>query len=314
MRSVGSLEPLAASPSAAVSLRMAVAARLSDYLELTKPRILLLVLVTVTVGYILGSAGEWAWWPWLHAVAGIGLVAAGTSAFNQLLERDTDARMERTRSRPLPAGRLLPIEAGVFGLAATLGGCVYLAVRVNLPTALLTAATFLLYTFLYTPLKRKTSLCTTIGAIPGALPPVLGWTAADGGLVTGAWLLFAILFLWQFPHFLAIAWLYREEYVRAGLRMVPPGRTGPSTAGWLAALYALALLPISLLPAQTGSALAGDGYFLTALVLGLGYLACAVRFLLSQSRQTARSLLWSSLIYLPLLLLSLTWDHLQLLS
>ncbi len=311
MRAAESVPSYTQARSVSIPLRATVAAKLADYLELTKPRIALLVLVTVTVGFILGSSGSWRLIPLLHALFGIALVAAGSSALNQFLERATDARMDRTAERPLPAGRLAPAEVLCFGLATGFFGSLYLALTLNLLTALLTVVTLLLYVAVYTPLKRVTPLCTAVGAIPGALPPVLGWAAACGTLDVGAGLLFAILYLWQFPHFLAIGWLYRNQYTHAGLRMSPAKQPTRCVTGFMCVAYTLALLPASLLPSRF--ALAGESYFLTAVVLGLGYLACAVRFLLSESDRTARGLIWSSLVYLPLLLLSLTWDHFQLL-
>ena len=295
-----------------ISLRTSVAAKLADYLELTKPRIAVLVLVSVTVGFVLGSAGNWRVVPLLHALLGIGLVAAGSSALNQFLERRIDAHMDRTAHRPLPAGRILPGEVLLFGLSACVLGSLYLAATVNAVTAVLAMLTLLLYVMIYTPLKRVTALCTAVGAISGAMPPVLGWTAAGGRLEAEAFVLFGILFLWQFPHFLAIAWIYHSEYSRAGLRMLPAYRPSLRMAGFLSVGYVLCLLPVSLLPSRF--ALAGSSYFLAATVLGIGYLVCAIRFALTESPQTARGLVLSSLLYLPLLLLALTWDHLQLLS
>jgi protoheme IX farnesyltransferase len=292
-------------------LRAIVTARFSDYLELTKPRIAALVMVTVTVGYVLGSAGTWSLWPLLHAMIGIGLVAASSSALNQFSERHTDARMDRTADRPLPAGRLLPTEVLLFGLTSGSLGCLYLAAFVNLTTAAICGLTWLLYVAVYTPLKRHTSLCTAVGAIPGALPPVLGWTAAGGPLGREAFALFAILFLWQFPHFLAIAWLYREQYARAGLRMLPAAEPPSRVTGFLCVSYALVLLPVSLLPAFCG--LAGPSYFIAAGVLGISYAVAALRFMFDERTETARGLLWASLVYLPALLLALTCNHLQLL-
>lgn len=315
MRGVGSAPPYSPPRSAGISARTVLLGRLADYLELTKPRIALLVLITVTVGHLLASAGQWDVSALLHAVLGIGLVAAGSSALNQIVERKTDARMARTANRPVPTGRLSLAEASLFGLAAGGIGTLYLAVAVNALTAALAAAALLLYAAVYTPLKRTTSLCTTVGAIPGALPPVLGWTAAGGNLDHGALALFGILFLWQFPHFLAIGWLHRRDYVQAGLRMLPgsPRRTAPArVTGLLALGYSLALIPVSLLPAQFG--LAGRGYSLAAAALGLGFVIAAGRFLREASDRSARSLLWASLIYLPLLLMVLTWDHLRLLQ
>lgn len=287
------------------------AARLADFVELTKPRISAMVLVTVTVGYTLATHGVWEWSVLLPALLGIALVASASSAWNQWLERRTDARMPRTASRPLPSGRLSGTEVLAFGLGCAFAGTLLLATLVNLLTATLTLATLLLYVGVYTPLKRHTSLCTAIGAIPGALPPVLGWTAAGGQLDSGALALFAILFLWQFPHFLAIAWLYREQYEGAGLRMLPRTQS-TRVVGLLAVTYAAVLLPASLLPHSV--TLAGDLYLLVAVLLGVMYLAAAIRFAVQESRTAARNLLWVSLVYLPALLFALTFDHLRLLS
>lgn len=302
----------AACDARVVSARSGLVVRLADYLTLTKPRIALLALVTVTAGYALGSADRWQWLPLVHALFGIGLVAAGSSALNQFFERDSDALMRRTADRPLPAGRLAPAEVLLFSLTTGAVGAIYLALFVNAATAVLSTATLLLYAAVYTPLKRHTAFATAVGAIPGALPPVLGWAASGAALDAGAFSLFAILFLWQFPHFLAIAWMYREEYARAGLRMLPGRGRTPRVVGLLAVGYALALLPLSLLPAR--SALAGDVYQLVALGLGVAYVAAAARFAWNETQRTARGLLWTSLIYLPVLLVTLVWDHFRLLS
>ena len=299
-----------AEASVPIPWSVAIASRLADYLELTKPRISVMVLISVSVGFALASEGSVQFPLLAHALFGIALVAAGSSALNQFLERESDGLMPRTATRPLPSGRLLPIEVLGFGVTAGLLGFSYLASFVNLATALLSGLTLLVYVFLYTPLKRTSPLCTALGAVPGALPPVLGWTAAGGEWGAGALCLFGILYLWQFPHFLAIAWLYREEYAKAGLKMLPSAR--PGVTGFLAAGYALALLPISLLPSRSG--LAGEAYFLAALILGVGYLFCAASFMRQESQKTARRLLWSSLVYLPVLLFVLTWDHFRLLQ
>lgn len=296
----------------AASSRSLVMSRLADYLELTKPRIAVMVLITVTIGYLLGSAGAYSPIPLLHALAGIALVAAASSALNQYFEQATDARMDRTADRPLPAGRLLPIEVLLFGITTGTSGFLWLLLAVNPLTAWLCLSTLILYAFVYTPLKRSTSLCTAIGAIPGALPPVLGWTAAGGQIDGSAFALFAIMYLWQFPHFLAIAWLYRRQYSGAGLRMLPARSATPGLTGWMCIAYALALLPVSFLPERL--ALAGTGYLLAAALLGIGYLLASVRFAVRESVASARGLLYTSLIYLPLLLLALTWDHLRLLQ
>lgn len=294
------------------STRSAALIRLSDYVALTKPRISMLVLLTVTAGYALGSGDAWQGLSLVHALFGIALVAAGSSALNQFFERDTDALMRRTATRPLPAGRLSPAEVLWFGLIAGAGGTAYLAAFVNAPTAILSATTFLLYAGVYTPLKRKTTLNTAIGAVPGALPPVLGWVAAGAPLDAGAFSLFAILFLWQFPHFLAIAWIYRDEYSRAGLKMIPGSPPAPRVTGLMAVGYALALLPLGLYPAFCG--LAGSAYIVVALILGIAYLFASVRFAADESHRTARGLLWTSLVYLPMLFTVLAWDHFRLLS
>jgi protoheme IX farnesyltransferase len=224
--------------------------------------------------------------------------------------------MRRTANRPLPAGRLRPVEVGVFGIASALVGLSVLFLTVNATTALLALITLVLYVGAYTPLKKYTALSTAVGAIPGALPPVLGWAASGAELGWSAFALFAVLFVWQFPHFLAIAWLYRREYEAAGLKMLP-GRVEAddrrrSLAGFLACAYAAVLVPVSLLPGQLE--LAGGAYRVAALLLSLGYLAAAIRFVAHESRDTARGLLYSSLVYLPALLAVLTWDHLRLLT
>jgi len=297
------------------TMRSAVLSRFADYAELTRPRIALMALLTVTVGYTIAASTSWRLEPLLHAFFGVGLVAAASSALNQWAERDTDLQMSRTSERPLPAKRISPGEVLLFGILAGVSGCAYLFLTVNGLTAVLALATLLLYVGLYTPLKRHSGVCTIVGAVAGALPPVLGWTAAGGTLDSGAFALFSILFLWQFPHFLAIGWLYRDDYRQAGLRMLPVSHAEPRVTGVIAVIYALALVPVSLLPSELAIAesFAGDGYTRAALLLGVGYVVYAVRFSLKESAGSARDLLWASLIYLPVLLAALTWDHFQLL-
>lgn len=285
-------------------------ARFSDYFELIKPRISTMALVSVALGYTLASAHSWSLLPLIHAMLGIGCVAVGCNSLNQLLEIKSDALMTRTANRPLPSGRLALSEVLIFGIAAALFGIFYLAIMVNLLTAFLSMMTLVLYVLVYTPLKRFTSLCTTIGAIPGAMPPILGWTAAGGNLNTSSFTIFAIMFFWQFPHFLAIAWLYRHQYHQAGLKMLPAADPTRGMIGWMCVIYATLLIPVSLLPQYVS--LAGTLYSAVALVLGVGYLIFSIRFLSDESRKTARELIWYSLIYLPVLLLTLTWDRLQL--
>jgi len=301
-------------PAQPVALRKdtALQSMLLGYLELSKPRIAVVSLVTVAIGFLLGSQGSWQPVMLLHALAGIALVATASSAFNQLFEITTDQKMKRTASRPLPSGVLTAREVLLFASATGVGGVCYLAWQVNSTTAILALATCLIYAGCYTPLKCVTSLCTTVGAVAGALPPVLGWTAAGGALNSGALSLFAILFVWQFPHFLAIAWLYRQEYKQAGLQMIPKAAEyRKRVVGTLAVGYALVLIPVSLLPAH--AELAGRGYTFAAAILGMGYLFCTARFAWNETKQTARDLIRSSLLYLPALLLVMLWDHWRLL-
>ncbi len=277
--------------------------RLAAYLELTKPRIGIMVLVTVATGFLLGARGGAHPSTLILTMFGTGLVAGGASAWNQYLERARDLRMRRTASRPLPSGRLAPVEAAVFGLVLTVAGLAILGLGVNVVSAALALLTFLLYVAVYTPLKPLTTLNTAVGAIPGALPPVIGWAAATGRLGAEAWALFAIVFLWQFPHFLAIAWIYRDDYGRAGYRMLPTVDPLGAITGRQAAGYALALIPVGLLPAIVG--LAGGLYFAGAFGLGLAYLYYAVRFWSGVTDQSARHLLRASFVYLPAILMLL---------
>ncbi len=286
--------------------------RVADYIEIAKLRISLMVLMTVSVGYFLALRGPASYLTLLNAWVGVSLAAIGASAINQWIERETDGRMRRTRNRPLPMKRLAPAEVLIFGFASAGLGVTYMLLTVNPLTAAMTGLTFVLYAGVYTPLKRVTSLCTAVGAIPGALPPVLGWLSAGGELDWMAFALFGVLFLWQFPHFLAIAWLYKDEYCAAGLRMLPAGKSMPHVTGLLAVVYALGLIPVSLLPAYFGAA--GMVYSVVAMVLGAAYLAASVGFAWEESRTSARRVLWTSLVYLPVLLMVLTWDHLRLLD
>ena len=278
----------------------------ADFLMLTKPRVVLMVLVTTAVGYYLGSSGVLNGLRLLHTLLGTALAAGGTIALNQYLERDRDALMERTRLRPLPDGRLEPLEALTFGVGITLAGVVYLGLAVGPLTALVTALTAGSYLFLYTPLKGKTTLCTIPGAISGALPPVAGWVAARGDFGPGAWVLFAILFLWQIPHSLGIAWVYREDYARAGIRLLPVVEPEGRSTGRQIVSNCLALLAVGLLPTLIG--LTGSVYFLGALVLGMGLLGCGVSLAISRSVVDARRLVFASLVYLPALLVLMTFN------
>jgi len=280
--------------------------RALNFLELTKPRVVVMILVTTVVGYHLGSQGAGDYLRLLNTLIGIALAAGGTMALNQFLEREVDARMERTRLRPLPDGRLTPIEALAFGAAITGVGVLYLAVAVGLLAGTVTAATVALYLFAYTPLKLRTPLCVVVGAIPGALPPVTGWVAARGELGLGAWVLFAILFLWQLPHTLAIARLHRDDYARAGIRVLPVVDPDGTSTERQIVTGCLALLAVGLLPTLIG--LTGRVYFFGALTLGVLFLGCGMAQAISRSVPTARRLLVASLLYLPTLLALMAFD------
>jgi protoheme IX farnesyltransferase len=281
--------------------------RLADYIELAKPRISVMVLVTVAAGALLGSSGSLDWWLLWHTLLGTALVAAGASALNQFLERDSDALMERTENRPLPAGRLQPSEVLVVGSLLGAAGIAYLAIALPRPLAAVTATfTFFCYVFVYTPLKRRTSLNTLVGAVPGALPPVIGWAAVRGSIDWDILGLFAILFIWQVPHFLAIAWIYREDYGRAGLRMLPVVDRQGAVTGRQMIAYTCALVPASLSPLVLGQA--GVVYFVGAIALGVGFLAFTIAFLRKRSIERARGVLRASLVYLPVLLALLLLD------
>jgi heme o synthase len=276
--------------------------RLADLIELTKPRITFLVLITTLVGFYMGAREGINFLLLLHAIIGTGLVASGASALNQYFERDLDARMVRTRNRPLPDGRLLPNEALLFSAFVSAAGVAYLLYFVNAWTAALGAATLAGYVLVYTPLKTRTALCTLIGAFPGAAPPLMGWTAARGEIDAVALSLFAILFLWQMPHFFAIAWIYTEDYTRAGFSIhVSGGRTGRQII-----FFCCALIPISILPTILG--LTGMVYFAGAILFGFVYLGYGIAVALFRSNTYAHRLLRVSVLYLPALLVLMMLD------
>jgi len=282
--------------SASASLVVARRAVVADYLELTKPRITLMVMMTALVGYVMGARGPVDLSRLALALAGTGLVAGGASALNMLLERRTDALMLRTRNRPIPAGRLRGSEALAFGLALTLAGLGVLRFGAGGLAAAVALLTWATYLFAYTPLKTRTSLSTIVGAFPGALPPVIGWTAARGQLEPGAVVLFAILFLWQIPHFLAIAWIYREDYARGGLPMLPVLDPAGVLTGRQAVANSFALLLVSLVPTMAG--LAGRAYLVGAVVLGLAFTGVAVASAVRRTLPAARALFLASVVYL----------------
>lgn len=291
------------------SLRTRVTALLRDYSELTKLRVTTLIIMTAWCGYFFGAhrAGEsWFSFGLLHALIGIGLVSSGTAALNEVMEHDVDGHMRRTALRPIPAGRMTLAHALIVGLVMSIGGSFYLAIFANPLTGLLTFLTSAVYLAAYTPLKRVSPVCTFVGAFPGAMPGVLGWTAARGRLEWETLVLFAILFVWQFPHFFSIAWLYREDYEKGGIKMLPVvEEDGRSTARRILA-YSIALIPISILPSYFG--MAGKVYLVGALLLGCAMLYFGVRLAFlnlplgaARSKMRARRVLQATVIYLPLL-------------
>jgi heme o synthase len=276
----------------------------ADYFALTKPGISFMTGATALAGYVLGSGGRIDWDRLVHTVIGTCLVSAGACALNMLLEIDVDARMQRTEKRPLPSKRLRPGEALFFGALLAVAGVLYLAATVNFLTASLAGLTLSVYLYLYTPLKKITALCTAVGAVAGALPPVMGWSAATGSLGGGAWALFAILFFWQYPHFLALAWIYREDYARAGLYMLPSPDSAP--AGGILA-NSVALLAVSALPWLLG--LTGTLYLGTALALGALFFGAGWTFFRERTVSRARRVFFASVLYLPLLLTALVFNR-----
>ncbi len=287
-------------------------ARIVDYVQLAKPRIAVMAMVTVAVGYFVGAQGIVRLAELSSACFGILLIAAACNFLNQSIEKDTDGLMRRTEGRPVASGRISAREVFFVGLLFASGGTTWLWYSTNVTTSVLAAITLALYVCVYTPLKRVSFLCTIIGAVAGALPPVLGWAAAGGKLDGGALALFLLLFVWQFPHFLAIATIYRQDYESAGLRMLPMLGGNRSAAGLVSVVYASVLIPISLLVWHQG--LAGSAYVTVAVIGGLAYLISSCRFLFDQTHQRARELLLCSIVYLPTLLLTITWDHYRLLS
>lgn len=281
--------------------QLSLGERVAAYAELTKPRITFLIVLTSAAGFALATKGRIDFVALATAMVGIALLSSGIATLNQYIERDLDGLMRRTADRPLPSGKLTAWEALAFGVGLTVLAELYLAVLVNPLTALLGLTVIAGYLFGYTPLKTRTSLSTLVGAFPGAVPPLIGWTAASGQISLEAWVLFAILFLWQFPHFLAIAWMYREDYARAGILMLPVVEPEGRITAQQIVVYTLMLLPVSLLPALLG--ISGRLYLYGAIILGLLFLYSSIRAALSQSRQEARKLLLASVVYLPLLFL-----------
>lgn len=272
--------------------------RVSDYWALTKPEVNFLVLASALAGFYLGSRGPLNLSLLVHTLLGTLLVASGTATLNQFIEREADAQMRRTARRPLPAGRLAPGEALGFGLLLSAAGGLYLWLAVNALSSLLALLTLGAYLLCYTPLKKRTPLCTLVGAFPGAMPPLIGWAAARGNLSFEAWVLYAIVFFWQFPHFLAIAWIYREDYARGGLLMLPADDPEGRGAVRQILITLFALLPVSLIPVFRGQV--GLTYFLGSLALGSAFLYCGAQLARSRTKMLARRLLMASIVYLPL--------------
>jgi len=281
--------------------------RALDYVELTKPRLVLMVLVTTFVGFYMGSQDVPEYLRLLNTVIGTALAAGGTLALNQAVESDIDAVMERTKHRPLPDGRVQTSECVLFGTALVVLGLMLLALTVNLLSALLTAIVVVTYLFLYTPLKQKTPLCSLVGAVPGALPPMIGWAAARNDLGLEAGILFAVLYLWQIPHNLAIARLYRDDFARGGICFLPVVDSRGRSTGRHVIIHCLALLVVSLMPTLIG--FAGMLYYGTAIVLGVLFLVYGCRLALSPSTSSARQLLFASLFYLPILFFVMALDR-----
>jgi protoheme IX farnesyltransferase len=281
-----------------------------DYLELTKPRITWLIVMSTAIGYYFGHSGPWSVLSVLHTLIGTALMASGTAALNQWFERDADLLMNRTKFRPLPSGRVHPGPALWFGIALAFTGTLELGFGVNWLCSALCVLALVMYLFLYTPLKQKTWWSTTIGAFPGAMPPLIGFAGAAGKLTADAWALGAILFLWQFPHFYAIAWMYREDYQRAGIKMLPVVEPDGVSTSRQIILYSLFLIPISLLPKWLG--MAGSLYLVGALALGVWFLYSGVQVALDRTRLKARRVLLTSVIYLPVLYALMVFDPVRL--
>jgi len=281
--------------------------RAMDYISLTKPELTFLSVLTALAGYYVGAGGVLQGIGLLHTLFGTALVGGGSGALNQYIERRHDARMKRTENRPLPSGRIAPLEALLFGLLLSLGGILYLAVCVNTLTASLASVTCVTYLLLYTPLKRLTPMATLVGGIPGALPPVMGWTAATNGIGSGALILFGILFFWQMPHFLSLAWMYRKDYARAGYRLLAVVDGEGRRTGAHAVLHTCLLIPVSLLLVGEGGV--GLIYGVSAFLLGAGFLLFALHLLSRRTSGAGRRLFFASLMYLPALMLAMVLDR-----
>jgi heme o synthase len=281
--------------------------KLAAFFELTKPRIAFMLVLTSAAGFYLGSQGNFDFLLFFNSIIGITLLAFGVATLNQFIERRTDALMERTAKRPIPTQKVTPAEALVFGLILTVSAEIYLAFLVNALTAVLGLIVIVGYVLLYTPLKTKTSASTAIGAIPGAMPPLMGWTSSANEITLGAWVLFALLFLWQFPHFLAIAWMYKEQYRKAGILMLPVVEPEGKLTAIQIVTFTLMLIPISLAPFFIG--VAGEIYLVGASILGLWFLISSIQTARAKSVEKARKLLLVSVLYLPIIFALMVFNH-----
>ena len=296
--------------SDSIDIRAAKHSRVRDYIELTKSLITWLIIMSTAVGYYFGHTGAWSLWPLIHTMIGTALIASGTAALNQWYECDADRQMRRTQSRPLPAGRLKSIEALWFGVGLAIVGGLELGLGVNWLSSGLGILTLMVYLFLYTPLKQKTWWSTTVGAVPGAMPPLIGFAAAADKLTPEACVLGAILFLWQFPHFYAIAWMYREDYSRAGIRMLPVVEPGGESTERQILFFSTILIPISLLPKWMG--MPGTIYMVGVIALGLLFLYSGIRVALDRTKVRSRRVLLASVVYLPVLYALMVLDPIRL--
>lgn len=286
---------------------ISISGKISAYFELTKPRIAFMLVLTSAAGFYLGAPEGFNLSLFLNSMAAITLLAFGVATLNQYIERDIDTKMERTVTRPLPTGRVTPTEALIFGILLCVIAEIYLYFAVNLLTAILGLIVIVGYVFLYTPLKTRTTASTAIGAIPGAMPPLMGWTASANDITLGAWFLFALLFLWQFPHFLAIAWMYKEQYAKAGIKMLPVIEKDGKVTAQQIVLFTVMLLPISLAPFFVG--FSGLIYLIGAIVLGIWFLIVAVQTAKAKSVEKARKLLLVSVLYLPVIFALMVLNH-----
>lgn len=289
------------SETIAVDVRSGFGGALRDYMELSKARIVFMILITTGAGFLL--AGSFAWLAFVNTLIGTALVAGGTNALNQFWERDLDARMARTRKRPLPSGRISDRAALVYSVGISVVGIVYLALAVNPLASVLTLSTLLSYVFIYTPMKTRSTWCTLIGAVPGAMPPLIGWAGATGSLSVSAWLMFGLMFMWQMPHFLAIAWIYRDDYARAGFEMVSVGDDEGARTSRQAVVYSIALLAVSVVPWFLG--LANLAYFAGALLSGGALLWLSGQFARNRTMASAKKLFMMSNVYLLVIMILL---------